>query len=362
MPRDPETCRYRNVASDQAVSCGLLAEISGVRDPRQLLVPDGACEACCDSFIPTETDPNPVIASLLYRLAEALGEDDVESDDAETLRQIARKHLPIVLPDEEDVVDDLQRYHVPVGVTADDLERVIPICHDVTSSPASWAIGVTTSPRRRPTLETSLASCQDCGWGDVHVFADGDVPLPDPDRMFRVTRRGSPSGAWQAWRLALAELISRNPRADAILIFQDDALFPATPALLPYLEKALWPSGGDCIVSLYACTDYTTGRNGWAALPLPWLYGAVAWVFPMEIALRLQTAINAGALEQMRTTAGIDTRVGRWAWAEEIPVWFPTPSLVQHIGQVSAVWESSRAVGLRRASRFVLDELANGAT
>jgi hypothetical protein len=49
----------------------------------------------------------------------------------------------------------------------------------------------------------------------------------------------------------------------------------------------------------------------------------------------------------------IDVLLGRWAWRRFVPVWYPTPSLVQHIGEVSTLWLSCRAAGPRAASQVV---------
>ena len=49
----------------------------------------------------------------------------------------------------------------------------------------------------------------------------------------------------------------------------------------------------------------------------------------------------------------IDVLLGWWAWWYRVPVWFPTPSLVQHVGQVSTLWLDNRTVGRRAANLFV---------
>jgi hypothetical protein len=53
----------------------------------------------------------------------------------------------------------------------------------------------------------------------------------------------------------------------------------------------------------------------------------------------------------------IDILIGRWADERRLPIWFPSPSLVQHIGNESSIWSDpdSRAIGERRANRFAGD-------
>lgn len=50
---------------------------------------------------------------------------------------------------------------------------------------------------------------------------------------------------------------------------------------------------------------------------------------------------------------GIDVAVGEWATESGTPIWFPTPSLVQHVGHVSTMWKSARSVSERRARIIV---------
>ena len=66
--------------------------------------------------------------------------------------------------------------------------------------PTRWAVGVTTAPRPRPTLERTLQGLRRAGWPECHVFDDA--------------RR---AGAWANWIAALGTLLARHPRADAAL-------------------------------------------------------------------------------------------------------------------------------------------------
>jgi hypothetical protein len=36
--------------------------------------------------------------------------------------------------------------------------------------------------------------------------------------------------------------------------------------------------------------------------------------------------------------ANLDALIGQWAERSRVPIFFPTPSLVQHIGHVSTLW------------------------
>ncbi|MCX7407945.1 MAG: hypothetical protein NTZ32_07665 [Planctomycetales bacterium] len=49
---------------------------------------------------------------------------------------------------------------------------------------------------------------------------------------------------------------------------------------------------------------------------------------------------------------GVRHRIGYRADIHGVPIWFPTPGLVQHIGHASSLWDESPAEGSRRADRF----------
>lgn len=53
----------------------------------------------------------------------------------------------------------------------------------------------------------------------------------------------------------------------------------------------------------------------------------------------------------------IDVAIGQWAESVGTGVWYPWPSLVQHVGQTSTILPGSinRATGRRRASHYVRD-------
>jgi hypothetical protein len=63
-------------------------------------------------------------------------------------------------------------------------------------------------------------------------------------------------------------------------------------------------------------------------------------------------------IEHRRTDRGlrfIDDVIGEWAERNLVPIWYPTPSLVQHIGETSTVWPGVPAAGFRRADFFAGD-------
>jgi hypothetical protein len=213
---------------------------------------------------------------------------------------------------------------------------------------------VTTAPRRQPTLETCLDYLVRSGWEDVRLFVDDRAPaLPAHHGHLPVTLRQPAVGAWPNFYLALQELLCRHPDADALMIVQDDACFYDRENLREYLEQLLWPSDPPGLVSLYCSSAYTNEHRGWHAMSEEWVWGALAFVFPRERAMQFVT--DPGVIGHRWKTGGlklIDEVIGKWALREHVPIHFPTPSLVQHLGVTSTIWPGVASAGYRRADWF----------
>ena len=358
-----DLCPHRKptTADNRTAICRLLEQILQ-SDSHLATVSRDACRACCASFPPTRDDLNPVVASLLYGItADLLGHSDPLDAEADRLKQLhewAEQSLPIVLPEEDETGPSIPRQIVPdSSVTIADIAAALPPPLTTHGPPVStWAVGVTTAPRRQPTLDKCLESLIAAGWNRPRLFIDGEVAIPEEYGRLPSTHRHPSIGAWPNYYLTLSELLEIEPSADAYLIVQDDVLFPAYTNTRAYVDSVLWPGTGPGLVSLYCCADYTAPELGWSPWDDTWEYGALAFVFTRELATsfladeQVRNYENRSAGERK---AGIDTVIGDWARRLGIPVFRPTPSLVQHIGHVSAIWDTSRAVGLRRAGTFL---------
>lgn len=366
--RTPETCLYREPDGETAV-CGLLKRISGIEFHPGLRVAGDACRACCESYPPSEQDLNPIIASLLFELSEqvidASGVPECDAERARTLNRWAERSLPVVAPDEDDGLDLARKsYDHLAKVTPDEIARHLPRPQLSESRSAkkvaTWAVGVTTAPRRLPTLQRCVRTVLDSGWDDPVLFVDGDVDVPSPLETLATCRRAPAVGAFPNYVLSLAELFMRDPHADAYLMIQDDALLLGTPAMREYLQSVLWPGDGAWIASLYCSKQYTQASLGWHIFPDSWVWGAVAFVFsPQALRQFLASPLvhQHRALPDGKGLSRIDVVIGQVAVANEIPILFPSPSLVQHIGTVSTIWNVARAVNARHANRFLGDLL-----
>ena len=302
-----------------------------------------------------------MIASLVWSqtLVRLADPECPDRERWEALSQQAEASLPPVLPEEDDL---------PVVLTAATDQRlpverifeVLPPPAPRTGSVNRWAVGVTTAPRRASTLDICLKSLAAAGWDQPHLFIDGEVEVPAEFNTLSRTVRTPAVGARQSYYLALQELLEREPEADALMLVQDDALWPGHLPVREYLEAALWPGPQRGLVSCWCCSDDTAPSAGWHAIARPWKFGAVAFIFPRECAeqfVRDPQIQQICRCEPGVPTAGLSLLIGDWAWRQGILVYFTTPSLVQHIGEVSAIFEKSRAVGVRWASRYLGDEV-----
>jgi hypothetical protein len=356
-PRDVDHCPHRRAAvgAAEAATCGLLDELLG--DGRSA-VGRPVCEACCRAGPASARGLNPVVASLVYARALPMRADAPQGAEADRLGHLIDRSRACL-----DVVYGTPFTMPPTGPPdARPLDALIPPPAVRTGDPVrEWAVGVTTAPRIRPTLEICLDGLVGAGWERPHLFIDAAVRIPERYAHLPYTYREEKVGAWPAYFLALAELLMRRPRADAYMIVQDDALVFDRESLPRYLGRVLWPGAAPGLVSLYCNGPDGADRPGWhiaAGVPTS---GPVALVFPRDLAKAFVTDRDVfehrwDPIEAAATSIG--DLIPFWAHDHSLPIWFPTPSLVQHIGDTSTLWPGARALGPHRTSRFVADEMS----
>lgn len=398
--REPVDCPHR-CESSLKVSCSLIAGLVDL-PPASYEVAEDACSVCCQFPVPASDTLNPVIGSLVSGLTERLLETGHPRLDSQQLLDIQLRargnlrgsdlddpaghyetrdlapccHLGELRcgieyscqhPDHDVTTHDGCRWCRDWSQTPDQppLRRLV----DVVPSPVercedqvrNWAVGVTTAPRDQSTLGMSVDSLIRAGWTNPVIFTDGKVNVPERFDELRATRRIDRLGAWPNFLLGLQELLFAEPDADAYLMVQDDAVFCDGVDVRAYLEEhVLWPGLSPSIVSLYCPAPYTKEPDTWHALDEAWVWGALAFVFPAEIARRmiLDKSVHEHRWQNERNgKALIDMLIGEWAARNELPIYYPVPSLVQHIGHVSTVFSGNHVLGPRRAARFAGDEL-----
>ena len=220
----------------------------------------------------------------------------------------------------------------------------------------SWVVGVTTAPRREPTLVQSAASLRAAGWAEAIIFADPGSELDEAALPFLVTRRTRALGSWPNWILSLTEMYMLDPHADAYLICQDDVLY--CQGLREYLENELWPERALGVVSLHTASHQDRGGLGFYCTEYgPYSWGAQAYVFPnasLRALLRDPAVINHRQRGRLNGERNVDGVVGTWCKESGLGYYLHSPSLTQHIGDTSTLWRrATTASGRRQAATFV---------
>jgi hypothetical protein len=216
-----------------------------------------------------------------------------------------------------------------------------------------WAVGVTTSPRRQPTLELCLDSIGRAGWDKPRLFLDGSARVPARYAHLVATWREERVGAWPAWYLALLELILKQPEADAYMLLQDDVVPYDRGSLRDYLERVLWPGERPGLISLFHTGHETT--PGWRRAETNWDWGAQAHVLSPGAARAL---VSDNELSRSVLAASAENHIPipeliyDWVMRKGIDTWYSIPSLTQHIGNTSTIWMDAAISGGRRASWF----------
>ena len=211
------------------------------------------------------------------------------------------------------------------------------------SGQRTFAVAVTTC--RRPEgvsyLGQALRSIRDAGFEVWTVVVDGPelVPRPAPnDLAAAVEPCDFQMGPKLCFKRALSSLLEEA--VQWLIVFQDDV--QVARGLRGWLEGPdNLPDDGVC--SLY-CSE-TLGANdagydAWWRLnltptderPQPW-YGSLG-----ACALMLRPAVAEMFLEedpQMGRTDRIGAALGEFCYKQGIPFWVHSPSLVEHVGEVS---------------------------
>ena len=133
---------------------------------------------------------------------------------------------------------------------------------------------------------------------------------------------------------------------------QDDVEF--CRGVREYLEAVLWPARRVGVVSIYRSSVNASTKPGLQlAEPARGLVGALAYIFPGASVRNLLS--DPQAVFHRRRANGlfaIDEVIGRWSVRRKLPAYNHSPSLVQHTGDVSTVWDNASNSGYRRASDF----------
>ncbi len=191
-------------------------------------------------------------------------------------------------------------------------------------------IGLTTAPRKKPTLHFALDTLARCGFDNICVFAEPDSPLPI-NKDIKVKQRKRTLGAWENWFWGLKELYDTYEQPYYCMV-QDD-IWAAHCIDVPGLLEGLDMNVG--LYSLYTPVKYL-GASEWNDIQQgSKLHMAQFYVIPRESA---RSIINSEEVWRIPGNYAIDNRIGLWAKYQRKRVLYRTPSLFDHIGETSTIW------------------------
>ena len=220
-----------------------------------------------------------------------------------------------------------------------------------------FSTGVITCQRKVSYLNQTLRSIRAAGFGEIHVYADGNpLPLMTTTRCNNVVWQTNHTAVRLGPKPTFKQLLWILAHHDEpwIVIFEDDV--QVARGLRGWLEENIPQEG---VVSLYTSSAHD-GDDGWQQVhltpspdqPWPWrnCLGACA------LAMRQETALDylANDPQQERTDRG-GASLGEYCYRNDLPFWVHNPSLVQHVGEVSAFRDSFPFTDQRRAARFCED-------
>lgn len=183
---------------------------------------------------------------------------------------------------------------------------------------------------------------------------------------------GTPSGNGdRVWRTARGAWSVADPDADWHVLLQDDARPCAD--FLAGLERALAFVPQDAVVSPYL----GTGRNvpiRWEAMARAADTAGACWVRSTKlmwgVCIALPVALIPDMIKYADSRAGVpdDMRVAGWAEKRGHPVWYPWPSLVDHLPipsltkhkareRVARRWHSGSALEINWTGHAVTDPM-----
>ena len=111
------------------------------------------------------------------------------------------------------------------------------------------------------------------------------------------------------------------------------------------------------LVSVYTPTPYARDETGFHTVEIgECLLGALTYIFPNALARLLLASAEIVDHRLRPELAGlreIDVAVGQWARRHQLPVYYHSPSLAQHIGERSTIWDAGDPSAARTARDFL---------
>ena len=228
----------------------------------------------------------------------------------------------------------------------------------------NWSVVVTTAPRKKPKLKTTVQSLKAAGWEDPIVFAEPDSPTCDATTHTSDFKLG----VFHNWIRAAQHGLDSG--ADVVMTVQDDVWFH--PDSKWFAEKSLWPE--NCgFFSLYTPLHYSVVQNKmkpWGIYPIytKSLWGAMAMVWHPSVLQKVlnsersknwvgrRSTMKASEIEHKtnnpETICNVDTFIGYCIRDMGRDMCYVNPSFVQHMSEYSSI--GGRGVQGKRSARFMV--------
>ncbi len=205
-------------------------------------------------------------------------------------------------------------------------------------------IGITTAPRSISTVEKTVDSLIKSGVSRKEIILFCDCGFEPPINITKVIRP-SKLGAWKNWYESLKYLYE-NDGGELLYLFQDDVIFGKN--WWPYFLNSGLPEEA-AIYSIFSPAQYSAESVGWQEIVDPSLWMAQGLIIKRAAA---EEILNSKIVWTLRGDRQIDNRLGLWLFQSGRKIFFHTPSLAEHIGETSTLWEDATIEGNRKSRDF----------
>lgn len=175
----------------------------------------------------------------------------------------------------------------------------------------------------------------------------GDYVYSEPNQKAREGYNwifnSSVLGPWNNWISSLDRLMQTG-KSDYYGVFQDDIVLCKN--WRAYLSSIDLPP----VFSLFTPKRYLAGEKTWVAVyEGRKLWMAQALFFRRDIA---EALLNDAEVHNVYGSRNIDNRIGDFLERAGHPMYFHNPSLCEHVGEKSTMWEKATLEGDRVAANF----------
>lgn len=217
----------------------------------------------------------------------------------------------------------------------------------------NWSVGITTAPRKQGCyLEKTLNSIIKAGWSEFSIFAEPGSFIPNHFHK-NVIQRPKNYGDWTNWATGFYELLLSNPESDYFMMVEDDAI--VNKNCRKYIEQAIPQLKDFASISLYTPSIYNLKNfrgfhNGvlnertWSTVTVIMSKTNAINFFSDSLVQNHRFADTFGLGQEFWCCPNTDFKnsikdavLGRWAFQNNLPIYYHTPSLAEHIGNDSTL-------------------------